>query len=194
MVLGLVDAQQHLDVLVRLDPGLGAQAAAVQVVLLAAGQAVLAIAVMLLQRAGQAKRERLADRDVHAAIDLAKAIVAVADPHLNRFVAFSDLTDLDQADRIRAAVGRLMLVVNSYQATQDIIKVSQPIRRQFVARSFQTADLSVVDVPASLFTPAAPTTQALETQFKKYANVNPEDEAASPYGYGYRFSDRVKLQ
>jgi hypothetical protein len=120
--------------------------------------------------------------------------LAVADPHLNRYVAFSDLTNLDEADRIRAAIGRLMLVVNSYQGAQDAIKISQPVRRQLVAHNFQTADISVVDVPAALFTPAAPTTQALDAQFKKYANVNPEDEAASPYGYGYRFPDRVKLQ
>ena len=101
---------------------------------------------------------------------------------------------MDEADAVRGAVGRLLQVRNAYQLAEDTIKVSQPLRRQLLAQNFQTVNLSVVDVPASQFTAAAPTKEAMEAQFKKYADVSPDDADKSPYGYGYRFPDRVKLQ
>lgn len=120
--------------------------------------------------------------------------VGIADRANGRLIAYSDMTDPEEAEAIRDAVTRLLVVRNSFQVAQDTIKISQPVRRQLIAQNFQTVNLQVVDVPGSQFTPAAPTTQALDAQFKQYADVNPEDGDKSPHGYGYRFPDRVKLQ
>jgi hypothetical protein len=145
---------------------------------------------LLLVKEAEKRGVTLSTSDVSQVLDDPRVGIVQGE----QLVAFSDLQDIDEADRYKTAIEHLMLVKNSYDLAASTIKVSQPYRRQLLAEQFQTVNVNLVDVPASQFAPVTPTQAQLDEQFKKYADVNPEDMEKSPYGYGYRFPDRVKIQ
>ena len=101
-------------------------------------------------------------------------------------------------DSIRDAVTDLLLVNGNFDRVTTDIKVSKPALDQEVARQLQKVTLDLVEFDAPHFEAAAPapTTQQVQQQFDRFANVAPGDTTApnDPYGFGYRQPDRVRLQ
>lgn len=111
----------------------------------------------------------------------------------------------DEQRFLEQSIHDLLLVNAAFQRAASVIKVSQPMKRFEQARQ-QSMSVNLVEFNASDFADQVPppTTQQLQKQFATYADVVPGDAGASPespgspttnpFGFGYRFPDRVKLQ
>jgi hypothetical protein len=107
----------------------------------------------------------------------------------------ADETMMD--DAAREAVTDLLLIEANFNRIAGNVKISQPERDHFLAEAGQAIQLRVVELTHSDFLAKAPlpTPQQAQAQFTKYANVIPgRPDEQNPYGFGYRFSDGVKLQ
>jgi hypothetical protein len=106
--------------------------------------------------------------------------------------------DDDTREFTEDAVTNLLRIVDNFNRLARDVKISQPQRDMALAKAGQNIQLNVVEVAAARFSPkvAAPTTQAVQTHFEKYADVVPGKPQTpdNPFGYGYRLADRVKLQ
>jgi hypothetical protein len=95
-------------------------------------------------------------------------------------------------------VANLLRISANFSRMASNIKISQPARDLALAKALQKIQLNVVELAASRYSSkvAAPTTQAVQEQFNKYANVDSgkPDAKDNPFGFGYRLADRVKLQ
>jgi hypothetical protein len=113
----------------------------------------------------------------------------------NQPVPYTGITDPDVKEAVHQTVANFMLVQNAAERAASTIKISQPMLRQTLATQWQRLTVSVADYSAAAFKDQAkaPTTQQLDEQFRRYADVAP-DSPASPMGFGYRYPDRVKLQ
>src|SRR5688500_5286853 len=108
------------------------------------------------------------------------------------------MNDRDTQQLLESAVRNFMLVQNAFERAASVIKVSEPVRRHALAQQMQALDLRVVEFASTEFGTSvpAPTTQQLEEHFKRYADT-PRNAAAAttnPFGFGYRYPNRVKLQ
>lgn len=109
----------------------------------------------------------------------------------------------DQA-RIRRAIEALLLVEGGLERAASVIKVSQPALKHELARRSQNITVNAVEFPAVAYAEKmpAPTTQQVQEQFEKFAAIAPQREpqagqggpTTNPFGFGYRFPNRVKLQ
>lgn len=99
---------------------------------------------------------------------------------------------------VRAGLTDLLLVRANFEQVASNVKVSQPLTQRLLATQAQTVTLNVVPLPLSDFSSkvSAPTTQQVQSQFDKFANVDPglPDPRSNPFGFGYRLPERVKLQ
>jgi hypothetical protein len=106
--------------------------------------------------------------------------------------------DTDLEEQVRQGVTDLEAISTNFDRIAGNIKVSGPMLEQVLAKVFQSVQLNVVELSASDYVAkvAAPTTQQVQDQFTKYADVVPPTQVdpKNPYGFGYRLPDRVKVQ
>jgi hypothetical protein len=106
----------------------------------------------------------------------------------------------DDKERVRHAAEAFLLVQTLYDRVLDNVKVSQPRVERELALNEQEVRLNLVEFPAAEYdkSAASPTTQEVQEQFRKYANVPAGQPATAPSGgslnFGYQYPDRVKLQ
>lgn len=104
----------------------------------------------------------------------------------------------DNADLLRQAIVNLLTVQGSFNQQRDLVKLSEPVRQYELATQGQQISTDLVEFKSSDFANRVqnPTTQQLQEQFNKYADKAPESttSASDPFGFGYRYPDRVKLQ
>jgi hypothetical protein len=103
----------------------------------------------------------------------------------------------DNADLIHAALVNLLIVQTAFDQQRDLIKLSEPVKEHELATQGQQISTDVVPFSSKDFAAhvPAPTTQQLQEQFNKFADVAggaPSD--SNPLGFGYRYPNRVKLQ
>ncbi len=103
-----------------------------------------------------------------------------------------------RADQLRLALRDLMLVNNTFARATSAIKISQPLRDHAMAEQGQEIKLNLVSFAAKDFASSlpAPTDEQLDAQFNAFKDRASDsfDAKTNPFGFGYRFPDRVKLQ
>ena len=91
-------------------------------------------------------------------------------------------------------------MLESYDRAAAAVRVSQPLRDYEIATRLQQVKLSTVEFAAAdyLANVPEPTAQQITEQFEKYKNEDPLKidplSTANPFGFGYRFPDRVVVQ
>ena len=108
-------------------------------------------------------------------------------------------TDADRNDQIRRAVRGLLLVINGAQRAASVIKITDPMVRHQLAQIQQSITLDMVDFTTAKYLEQAKaqpiTAEQLKAHFEKYADTVAGDVSdANPFGFGYKYPDRVKLQ
>ncbi|HEX8523352.1 MAG TPA: hypothetical protein VF669_13945, partial [Tepidisphaeraceae bacterium] len=107
------------------------------------------------------------------------------------------LTDEDRLDEFRRAIADALTVRNAFLRAASVVKVSEPMRRNELARMGQMISVNLVEFDAAKFknNVPAPTTQQLNDQFTKYRdNLKGSTSATNPFGFGYKYPNRMKLQ
>jgi hypothetical protein len=105
--------------------------------------------------------------------------------------------DDDRVDLLKASLANLLLVQNAFEHQVDLIKLSQPVKQYELATQAQQISVDLVEFKQADFANRvpAPTPQQLDEQFNKYAdNAAGSTTASNPFGFGYRYPNRVKLQ
>ncbi len=128
--------------------------------------------------------------------------VRIDNDQLNEIMAnnFRPSPEPDDAveELARDAVTDMLLIQSNFVRLASDVKVSQPYRDEMLAKYLQNIRLNVVEIPASDYASKLPppTTQQMQEQFDKFANIDPgvPDPEKNPFGFGYRLPDRVKLQ
>ncbi len=109
-----------------------------------------------------------------------------------------DSEDPRQLQNLRQALTGYLLIQEAFQRAQSVIKISAPYQQRELAQRWQEIKLDLVEVSAADFAAKvpAPTAQQLKEQFERFADMAPgqSDAARNPFGFGYRYPDRVKLQ
>lgn len=106
-------------------------------------------------------------------------------------------TNPDQNLAIERALSQLLLVGKGFRRATSAIKVSEPMVRHELADTGQTINLGAVDFTTAKYRDKvpAPTADALKRQFETYADtLRGNVTEANPFGFGYKYPDRVKLQ
>ncbi|MGH7213820.1 MAG: hypothetical protein ACREIT_03545 [Tepidisphaeraceae bacterium] len=118
-------------------------------------------------------------------------------------------TPADRHDLYRGAIERLLQVRGAFARAASNIKVSEPMREHAAARFTQQLKLNLVEIPAGKYAAKvlSPTTQQAQAQFDNFADLTghadgdhaghdhgPVDADKNPFGFGYKYPDRVKLQ
>ena len=108
-------------------------------------------------------------------------------------------TDPDRNDQISRAVRSLLLVLNAGQRAASVIKVTDPMIEHQLAQVQQSITLDAVDFTTAKYIDQAkahePTAAEIKAHFEKYADTVAGDASeANPFGFGYKYPDRVKLQ
>ena len=126
--------------------------------------------------------------------------IAIAEDRVNDILvnelAGMQPPDKQSLERLRRAIANFMLVQVGFERASSVIKVSQPAVRHEMARRMQNVTVNLVEIPAAAYAEkaAAPTTQQLHAQFDKYKDTDPQVTKDNPFGFGYRYPNRVKLQ
>lgn len=116
---------------------------------------------------------------------------------LTNYVHLSPSAQEKYGDEIQQAVRDMLLVNANFERASSGIKISQPAVDQAVARQIQEIKLNVVELAASRYqdSVAVPSPEQVQKQFDKYADVAPgTPSATNPFGFGYRFPVRVRVQ
>jgi hypothetical protein len=105
----------------------------------------------------------------------------------------------DTTDMVQEALKDLLSVVAARDRAASVVKISQPLVNNRLATEAQEIKLQLIPFAASDYMSKvpAPSTEALQAQFEKYADVLPAEFNANdtdPTGFGYKYPDRVKLQ
>ena len=106
-------------------------------------------------------------------------------------------TDRATRERVHRAIENLLLVETAFQRAASTVKVSDPAIRHELALRGQNITVNMVEFNAAAHAEkvAAPTTQQAQAQFEKFAKVDPKAQSNdNPFGFGYRYPNRVKLQ
>jgi hypothetical protein len=106
-------------------------------------------------------------------------------------------TDEAMDDTAHDAITDFLLIEANFNRLASDVKISQPQRDHLLAEAAQAIQLNVVELTQSDYLSKArtPTTQQIQEQFAKYANVVPgQPDEQNPFGFGYRLPDGVKLQ
>ncbi|MCC6425040.1 MAG: hypothetical protein IT447_16320 [Phycisphaerales bacterium] len=100
--------------------------------------------------------------------------------------------------RLVRAVNDFLMIENAFERIAATIKISHPLQSYTLAEQYQSIKVQLVEYDAKEFADkiAAPTTQQVDEQFAKYADLpaGRVDAKTDPFGFGYRYPDRVKLQ
>ncbi len=109
-----------------------------------------------------------------------------------------DMSRPDVVDSVNHALRSLLMVQESFNRAISAIRVSEPLRDREIALRLQQVKLSTVDFKSGDFASQVnkPTAQEIQEQFDKYKDIeagatNPRQ---NPFGFGYRYPDRVQLQ
>ncbi len=105
--------------------------------------------------------------------------------------------DPDRDDDLRAALSQLLLVRQAYERASSAIKITQPMIVQQLAAMGQSLTLNTVELNASQYTSKVPpvSPEQLKAQFDQFAGLlKGAIYADNPFGFGYKFPDRVKIQ
>lgn len=111
-----------------------------------------------------------------------------------------DMTSLDSVEAVRHAIQSFLLVRDSFDRAMSAIRISAPQRTYELATGYQSLKLNAVDIAAESFASKvpAPTQEQLQAFFDKYKEIDAEkvdlESKTNPFGFGYRFPDRVALQ
>jgi hypothetical protein len=108
-----------------------------------------------------------------------------------------DQADPDRVDLLKASLANLLLVQNAFEHQVDLIKLSQPVKQYELATQAQQISVDLVEFASKDFTAKvpAPTPQQLQEHFNKFAdNAAGTTSKDNPFGFGYRYPNRVKLQ
>jgi hypothetical protein len=104
----------------------------------------------------------------------------------------------DDQERRRSAAESFVTVLSLYERVGDNVKVTQPMVEHHLATAAQELKVNLVEFSADDFKKAttAPTTQDVQDQFRKYANVPASQPTTAPASlpFGYQYPNRVKLQ
>jgi hypothetical protein len=110
----------------------------------------------------------------------------------------SPTADQEDQDRRRQAAEAFVTVQSLYDRVGDNVKVTQPMVDHHLAGAAQELKVNLVEFSADDFKSAttAPTTQDVQEQFRKYANVAARQPTTAPasLSFGYQYPNRVKLQ
>ena len=128
--------------------------------------------------------------------------VTVSEDNLNTMLANNanlTTTDVDRNEQIRRAVRGLLLVINGAQRAASVIKVTDPMVRHQLAQIQQSITLDMLDFTTAKYLEQAKaqpiTAEQLKSHFEKYADTVAGDVSdANPFGFGYKYPDRVKIQ
>jgi hypothetical protein len=147
----------------------------------------------LLLREARAMGARVSEDDLRA--ELSQVYVKQAD---GKPAAVEDLPE-EPRTMTEQAVTDLLMIREAFTLASNAAKVSQPLAQNELAKRDQQIKLHLIDFAASDYMAqvAPPTTQALQQQFDKYADMvsaefNPLN--SDPFGFGYKYPDRVKIQ
>ena len=99
---------------------------------------------------------------------------------------------------VRQGVTDIALIEANFNRIASDIKISAPLREKVLARVLQLIQVNALELSANDYANKVPppTTQQIEDQFTKYADVAPpqQPDPKNPFGFGYRLPDRVKVQ
>jgi hypothetical protein len=106
--------------------------------------------------------------------------------------------DSDSYLATREGMTNLLKILTRFDQVASAVKISKPLVDTAQAREDQTLSLNLVQLKADdyLYKLPAPTTQQLQDQFTRFADVTPHQPTptTNPAGYGYRLPQRAKLQ
>ncbi len=103
----------------------------------------------------------------------------------------------DHADDYRLAIADALRVRQAFLRASSVIKVSTPMRQHDLATLLQQISVNLVEFDAAKFKDKvpAPTPEQLKEQYEKYRETLPGNSGSgNPFGFGYKYPDRVKLQ
>ena len=118
---------------------------------------------------------------------------------LNRARAFNlDMKRPENVQIVKQALSNFLMVQDAFGHAAGVIKASQPYRDYELATGAQEMKVNAVEFAAADFSGKLtdPTRQQLQEQYDKWVEVDREmaDATTDPFGFGYRFPSRVKLQ
>lgn len=109
-----------------------------------------------------------------------------------------DMRGLDNVEFVKRSLANFLMVQDAFGHAADAIKISQPYRSYELATRFQQVKVNAVDFAAADFAGKLPdpTKEQLQEQYDKWVEVDREtaDPSTNPFGFGYRFPSRAKLQ
>jgi hypothetical protein len=112
--------------------------------------------------------------------------------------ALRGMDDEDRLDHFRRAIADALMVQNAFKRAASVVKVSEPLKREILATYMQGISVNLVEFDAAKFKAKvpAPTTQQLTEQFDKFKDTikGNADPKTNPFGVGYKYPNRVKLQ
>jgi hypothetical protein len=108
-------------------------------------------------------------------------------------------TDPDRNEQIARAVRGLLLIAQTASRAGSVIKITEPMVKHELAQLGQSINLNLVDFTTAKYLDQArsaePTAEQIKAHFEKYADTIPGTPSdANPFGFGYKYPDRVKLQ
>lgn len=109
-----------------------------------------------------------------------------------------DMKRLDDVEFVKRTLANFLMVEDAFGHAADVIKASQPYRNYELATRGQQMKVNAVDFAAADFAGKVPTPtkEQLQEQYDKWVDVDREtaDPGTDPFGFGYRFPSRAKLQ
>lgn len=105
----------------------------------------------------------------------------------------------DYQDQAQEALRSLLLVRNAADRASDVVKVSQPVRDQTLARA-QRMSLNLVEFRAKDYLAKLPEwseterTAKVNAQYEKYKNEMPTTRPGNEFGFGYRVPNQSQAQ
>ncbi len=128
--------------------------------------------------------------------------VAVSEDQLNELMTNLPglkTNDPDRNERVRGALGELMLVRQASLRAASAVKISHPMVQRQLAESGQSLTADVADFTTAKYMDKAqtppPTAEQLKAQFEKFGEeIKGTPSESNPFGFGYKYPHRVKLQ
>jgi hypothetical protein len=126
--------------------------------------------------------------------DLQSLVIRTDD---GRRIPFADSTDEDLNNRVRVFFAKLLMVQRAFLRACDTVKLSRPYLDFQIAASSQAIKCYVVDFLLNDYLSKVPdaTPEQLQKHFEKFADNMPDmPSETNPFGFGYKFPNRVKVQ
>jgi hypothetical protein len=116
----------------------------------------------------------------------------------SRRVPLQDSNDEMLNNRVRSYLANLLMVQRAFIRAAQTAKISQPMISFELANAMQQIKCYVVDFPLSSYQEKVPepTDEQLKQHFEAFADFLPNSQPteANPFGFGYKYPNRVKLQ